>query len=112
MQQRYSVTNDLDDNGNPAGGRVYVYSEDGATLLEFGWQNGPLGRGPDRVSSNGLFVETLLAAVADRIKHYQSTKFACRENAVALTHIETALLWLDKRTRDREVRGVEGTHEQ
>lgn len=37
-------------------------------------------------------------------------KYACRENALALTALEEALMWLQKRTRDRLARGVEGTH--
>lgn len=37
-------------------------------------------------------------------------KYACRENACALTHLEEAMMWLQKRTRDRMARGVEGTH--
>ncbi len=39
---------------------------------------------------------------------YLNNKFPCKENAVAITHIETALLWNDKRTRDRIKRNVEG----
>jgi hypothetical protein len=38
--------------------------------------------------------------------------YACKENACALTHLEEALMWLQKRTRDRMARGVEGTMKQ
>lgn len=37
-------------------------------------------------------------------------KYASRENACSLTHTEESLMWLQKRTRDRVARGVEGTH--
>jgi hypothetical protein len=74
-------------------------------------QNGPLGRGADRIEPNGAFVEDVLDIVADRIRFYQASKFACRTNALALTKIEEALHWLDSRTKDREARGVEGVHE-
>lgn len=57
---------------------------------------------------NGCTNEDLLAVVVDRLKCFQDGDFKCRENAVALTHIETALLWLNKRTLDRKRRGVEG----
>ena len=100
------VANFEDDNGNPAGGLVKGVG------LSIEWQNGPLGRDEERIEPNGAFVETVMAAAAQRIRYYQDSKFACRENAIALTHLETAILWLDKRTRDREVRGVEGTHEK
>jgi hypothetical protein len=35
-------------------------------------------------------------------------EFSCRENAIALTKIQEAMMWLQKRTRDRVARGVEG----
>ena len=58
---------------------------------------------------NGLEIEEALQSCVDRLQEYQS-KVPCRENAVAITHIETAILWLEKRTKDREERGVEGTY--
>lgn len=101
-----------DPDGNPAGGSVKGVG------LEIEWQNGPLGPsypGDVRKVANGAFVETVLAAVLQRIEYYQTAKdgkFKCRENAIAITKIEEALLWLDKRTKDREVRGVEGTYQK
>lgn len=106
MRQNIKVENWLDADGNPSGGTVV------GTGLEIQWQNGPLGRGEERQEPNGAFVEDVIAAAAERIRFYQAGKFACRENAIALTHIETALLWLNHRTAQREERGVEGTHEQ
>ncbi len=35
-------------------------------------------------------------------------KFPCKANAVVITNLEESLMWLEKRTRDREKRGVEG----
>lgn len=58
---------------------------------------------------NGLTQETLLAIVEDRLKCFQAGGYACRENAVALTKVQEAMMWLNKRTADRVVRGVEGT---
>lgn len=103
------IENKLDDNGNPTGGKV------AGTGLAILWQNGPLGRDSERQEPNGAFIETVISAAVQRIQFYQSAtngKFACRENAIALTHLETALLWLDKRTKDREKRLVEGTHQK
>lgn len=72
------------------------------------FQNGPI----KEFGFNGLSQEALLAIVIDRLRSFNapSAPFACRENAVALTHLETALMWLQKRTRDRMARGVEGTN--
>jgi len=99
------MENKLNVDGNPAGGSVMGVG------ISINWQDGPLGRGDDRKVPNGAFVETVISAVIQRIEHYQ-TKFPCRENAIALTHLETANLWLNKRTQDREERGVEGTHQK
>ena len=59
---------------------------------------------------NGITNEALLAVVIDRLRGFQSGQFACRENALALTDLESSLMWLQKRTRDRLSRGVEGTN--
>lgn len=64
------------------------------------------------VGINGTTNEALLYIVADRLRCFQEGKFACRENALALTKIEEALHWLMHRTLERQSRGVEGTHEK
>jgi hypothetical protein len=104
MLAEYQCNNLTDENGNPAGGSV------SGTGLSINWQNGPLGRDEDRKEPNGAFVETVIDAARQRIQFYQDSKFACRENAIAITKLEEALLWLNKRTADREKRSVEGTH--
>lgn len=104
MKMKANFDNGVDVNGNPAGG---FYQAKGLDIV---WQNGPLGRDGDRVEPNGAFVENVVDAAIKRIQFYQNSKFACRENAIALTHLETAALWLNKRTQDREERKVEGTH--
>ena len=70
------------------------------------FQNGPI----KEVGVNGLTHEVLLAIIIDRLQSFQEGPFKSRENAIALTHLETALLWLHKRTLDRQARGVEGMH--
>ena len=104
MNQKINEVHLSDDNGNPTGGAT------SGVGMRIDWQDGPLGRGADRKEPNGAFVEGVVAAAIGRMQFYQASKFACRENAVALTHLETALLWLQKRTADRDAREVEGTH--
>lgn len=58
---------------------------------------------------NGISNEALLAVIIDRMRGFQSGEFKCRENAIALTHLEDAMHWLQHRTRHRVARGVEGT---
>ncbi len=57
--------------------------------------------------NDGTTNEELLEVLINRLNYFQA-KLPCRENAVAITHIETALLWLNKRTADRLKRNVEG----
>lgn len=107
MQDKFAAKNVVDEFGNPSGGYV------NGVGMDIRWQDGPLGTGKDRKEPNGAFVETVIAGAVQRLEFYQTAagkKFACRENAIAITHLETALLWLNKRTQDREKRGVEGTH--
>lgn len=104
MRQGFFSEQWSDDNGNPAGG---VTTGKGFTIS---WQNGPLGRGNERREPNGAFVEDVIDAAADRIRFYQSSRFACADNAEALQHLEAAMEALQRRTKDREKRAVEGTH--
>jgi hypothetical protein len=59
---------------------------------------------------NGVMNEDLIAMVITRLEHFNQSDFRCRENSMAITKLEEALLWLRKRTIGRENRGVEGTH--
>ena len=79
---------------------------DCAALNEIHFQEGPI----KECGVNGVCNEDLLAMVISRLEHFQKSEFACRENALAITKLEEALLWLRKRTMGRENRGVEGTH--
>lgn len=81
-------------------------TEDGKFYSDVLFQCGPIAEH----GVNGLTQEVLLAIVVDRLQSFQAGQFSCRENAVALTHLETAQLWLHKRTLDRMARGVEGTN--
>lgn len=61
-------------------------------------------------SIHGVLDTDLLEIVRDRLKGFQSGEFATRENACALTHIEEALMWLNRRVEDRIERNVLGTN--
>lgn len=76
----------------------------GDTLIRF--QNGPIAE----VGVNGVTHEALLAILVDRLEKFQAGPYACRENALALTKLQDAQMWLQHRTRARMARGVEGTH--
>ena len=78
-------------------------------LLTVQMQEGPRNH-PKAV--HGVLDTDLLEIVRDRLTAFQSGPYACRENACALTHIEEALLWMNKRVEDRITRGVLGTYEK
>lgn len=77
-------------------------------VWDLNFQNGPIQSPAD---FNGITNEALLAVLIDRMRGFANGPFKCRENSVALTKLEEALMWLQKRTRDRMTRGVEGTHQ-
>lgn len=59
---------------------------------------------------NGIHNEDLIVIVMDRLQGFQKGSFRCKDNAMALTKLEEALLWLNKRTQKRTDQGVEGTN--
>ena len=69
------------------------------------FQNGPI----KEKGVNGVTHEALLAIIIDRLRSFQAGPFSCEENRVALNFLTEALWFLQKRTRERIKRGVEGT---
>lgn len=80
--------------------------EDQRVLGRVNFQKGPI----KEFGVNGVMNEDLIAIVIDRMRGFQGGSYACRDNALALTKLEEALMWLRNRTNEREARGVEGTH--
>jgi len=84
---------------------------EGATISDKGiyakikFQEGPI----KERGINGCHNEDLIAIVIDRLQSFQESSYECKENAMAITKLEEALLWLRKRTDDRIKRNVEGT---
>lgn len=74
-------------------------------VVSISFQNGPIKEN----GVNGVSQEALIAVLIDRLEGFQSGQFKCHDNQVALDALQTARLWLHKRTMDRLARGVEGT---
>ena len=106
MRSAIEQQHNVDDHGRPAGG----FTEGRGFRID--WQNGPLAVDGQRREPNGAFVEDVIAAAIGRIEHYQASEFHGLHNAVALGHLYAAAEALAERTRDREQRGVEGTHQR
>ena len=82
-----------------------VADQDGKQLADIHFQEGIISQGV-----NGVTNEDLLAMAICRLEHFQESPYKCRENAIAITKLQEALMWLEKRTQDRVKRSVEGTH--
>jgi hypothetical protein len=78
------------------------------TLQELHFQEGPI----KEAGQNGIFMEDLLAICLCNLEHFQKSEFSSRDNAIAITHIETALMFLNKRKQDRINRGVLGYNQK
>lgn len=97
-------------DGPGPGNASHTYSiRGGGKTITIQFQCGPREE-PD--STPGVLDVDLLEIVRDRLIGFQKGDFACRENAIALTHIEDALLWMDRRVRDRANRNVLGTNQK
>lgn len=85
---------------------VHEASNEANLLSAVHFQEGPI----KEAGINGVMNEDLIAMIICRLEHFNQSEFKCRENSMAITKLEEALLWLRKRTMGREQRGVEGTH--
>lgn len=77
-------------------------------LLQFIHKEPKEENSPDLITvSDGTTSEEVLAVLIDRM-YFLQKKFPCRENAIVITKLEESLMWLNKRTTDRQKREVEG----
>ena len=83
------------------------FGEDSEPLAVIRFQHGAR-KLPDSV--HGVLDTDLLEIVRDRLKGFQQGEYSCRENACALTHLEEALMWMNRRVGDRIERQVLGTN--
>ena len=105
LTNKYTEVHHEDDFVHNAPHNFYVTDTDGNTLQHVDYQCGPI----KEHGVNGVNNEDLIAMVICRLEHFQKSEFSSRENSIAITKLEEALLWLRKRTIQREKRGVEGT---
>jgi hypothetical protein len=60
----------------------------------------------------GFFTETLIAVAKKYLEENNVGDLASRETAVAITKLDEALMWLNKRAEDRALRNVQGTYQK
>ena len=83
---------------------AFIYVRNDKNSLSFTLQNGPI----KEVGVNGCQVTDVIA-VAKHIIEKLNEKFPCEENVKTIMHLNGALVEQFNRTKNREVRGVEGT---
>lgn len=87
---------------------AHFENSQGAEHIQF-IQKARSGPGAELETINdGTTNEEVLAMLIDRL-YFLQQKLSSRETAIAITNLEQALMWLNKRTDDRKARGVEGT---
>ena len=89
----------------PGGSAGFIMVNYTTNTVAFTLQNGPIKEN----GKNGCQVDSLIT-VAKRILIGFYQQLPSHETSDAITKLDEALHHLDKRTRDREGRGVEGTN--
>jgi len=77
-------------------------------FIDIKFQLGPI----QEVGVNGTTIERVLELLKIRLGGFQQGPFRCRTNALAITKIEEAQMWLEERTKQRVAQGVEGTNQK
>ena len=87
-------------------GSSHIVKLHGNTVIQFQF-------GPVKVFGiNGCRIDEIIDVLVARLEGFQKGPFRCRENSIAITHLEDAKLWLMYRTTKRIKQNVEGTNAQ
>ena len=102
----------VDEKGNGGANHIYDIKWDAENNGYISTQRIQMQNGARKLkgSSHGVLDTDLLEIVRHRLQCFQNGNFASRDNAVALTHIEEALMWMNRRVEDRIEREVLGTN--
>lgn len=60
----------------------------------------------------GVFTESLIQLAKQHLEAVNVGELATRETSVAITKLDEALMWLNKRAEDRKLREVQGTYQK
>jgi len=79
--------------------------ESGEVLAKINYQKGPR---KEAGSIPGINTTHVVLAEIVRLEALQMSDYRCRENALSITALQEAVMWQNKRTRERQARRVEG----
>ncbi|MBU3205137.1 ABC transporter ATPase [Clostridium algidicarnis] len=100
----------VDEKGNGGANHIYhiINANNGfAKPWIIPFQCGPR---KEKSSQDGVLDTDLLEIVRHRLQCFQAGPYSSKENAIALTYIEMALTYMNKRVEDRIERNVLGTN--
>jgi len=100
-----SIAITADELGPGGASHRYELSIAGQPIGVIQFQKGPRH---EPGSTPGATEAAIAAVLIDRLQRFQEGPFACRENAIQLTHLEDVLHWTRHRADARARRGVLG----
>jgi hypothetical protein len=65
-----------------------------------------------KLRQEGVFTETLLQTALQYLQSVNIGPLSTRETSMAITKIDEALMWINKRAEDRKLREVQGTYQK
>lgn len=74
-------------------------------FISIKFQEGPI----PEVGVNGAHIEDVIDLLVERLRGFNEGPLRCRENSLAITHLEEAGNWLLRRQVNRLEQGVQGT---
>lgn len=60
----------------------------------------------------GVFTETIIQVAKEYLESVNVGELSSRETSMAITKLDEALMWIQKRTDDRKLREVQGTYKK
>lgn len=67
---------------------------------------------PETFRQEGVFTETLIQVAKEYLEAVNKGDLASREASMAITKLDEALMWINKRAQDRIDRGVQSTYKK
>jgi hypothetical protein len=60
----------------------------------------------------GVFTETLIQVAKEYLEEVNQGELSTKETSMAITKLDDALVWINKRAEDRKARNIQGTYQK